>query len=78
MHNTSFVLFLNFYIVWDESLILLIIKIITQEAFLGPWPTKTLESRLSINNSNGKSGLQSPGQPGSEKCLLGMASVTGK
>ncbi len=43
----------------------------TQEAFLGPWPARTLESGLSIVILNRKSGLQSPGRPGSQKCLLG-------
>ena len=43
----------------------------SQEAFSGPWPARTLESGLSIVNLNRKSGLQSPGRPGSQKCLLG-------
>ena len=41
-------------------------KKLNQEAFLGPW------SGFSIGIINGKSGLQSPGRPGSQKCLLGM------
>ncbi len=44
----------------------------TQEAFLGPWPARTLESGLSIVTLNRKSELQGPGRPGSQKCLLGM------
>ncbi len=43
----------------------------SQEAFLGPWPAQTLESGLSIVIHNRKSGLQSLGRPGSQKCLLG-------
>ncbi len=44
----------------------------SQETFLGPWPAQILESRLSIENHNGKSGLQSPSWPGSQKFLLGL------
>ena len=44
---------------------------IAQETFLGPWPARTLESGLSIENHKGKSGLESPSWPGSQKCLLG-------
>ncbi len=42
-----------------------------QEAFLGILEVRTLEPGLSIGISNGKSRLQSPGQPESQKCLLG-------
>ncbi len=31
-----------------------------------------MESGLSIENPNGESRLQSPGLPGSQKCLLGV------
>ncbi len=48
-------------------------KATSQEAFLWPWPAQTLESGLSIGNTNGKSGLQSPSWPGSQKCLLGWS-----
>ncbi len=48
----------------------------TQEAFLRPWPARTLESGLSIVILNRKSGLQSLGRPGSQKCLLGMCILT--
>ncbi len=44
----------------------------TQEAFLGPGPTRTPESELSIVILNRKSGPQSLGQPGSQKILLGI------
>ena len=38
--------------------------------FLGPWPARTLGSGLSIVILNRKSGLQSLGRSGSQKCLL--------
>ncbi len=53
------------------------IKDLTQETFLGPWPAQTLESGLSIENHNGKSGLQSPSWPGSQKMPPGKLSVCG-
>ncbi len=37
----------------------------------GTQPARTLESGLSIVILNRKSGLLSPGRPGSQKCLLG-------
>ena len=55
---------------WNISLHGLKITL-SQETFLGPWPAQTLESGLSIENHNGKSGLQSLSWPGSQKCLLG-------
>ncbi len=45
-------------------------RLLSQGAFLGPWSAQTLESGLSIVILNRKSGLQSLGRPGSQKCLL--------
>ncbi len=44
---------------------------LSQKAFLGPWPAQSLESGLSIDILNRKSGLQSLNPPGSQKCLPG-------
>ncbi len=50
----------------------------SQEAFLGPWPARTLESGLSIENLNGKSGLQSPGHTLNKKLIeVGQMGIKG-
>ncbi len=43
----------------------------SQESFSGLWWVRTLESRLSIGILDGKSELQDPNLPESQKCLLG-------